>query len=208
MGSKAEDQIIRNRLNYLHFLNEETLRKRINKSNYKGQEIAQIYIEYLLAEKPLVNYRPDWLCGLEYDMFFPKHNVAIEFQGDQHYIPIFGKESFESQIERDEKKRELSRINNVKLITFDICHLNARAVVMRLKKFDVPMQCVFGRVGYNQFLMRMDVIAKEYRIYWKNNGSVSAFKRKKRITLSNNWIEEKNNPQSKYESIEFLSEYL
>jgi hypothetical protein len=204
MGTRASDQRIRNKLNYLHFLNEETLKKRISNSLYKGQEIAQIYVEYLLAEKPLVNYRPDWLCGLEYDMFFPENKVAIEFQGDQHYIPIFGEESLESQIERDRKKRELSLINNVKLVTFDICHLYAFGVVRRLRQSNIPTQCVFGLLGRNKFLMRMDIIAKEYRDYWKDSGSVSAFKRKKRIALSDEW-REKNGMTNPGESVPMLN---
>ena len=58
---------------------------------------------------------------LELDMFSEKYRIAIEYQGDQHFIPIKifgGKESLIKQKERDLKKIELCKKNNIKLFHF------------------------------------------------------------------------------------------
>lgn len=56
---------------------------------------------------------------MSYDIFITKLNIAIEYQGKQHFEPIDffgGVESFERTIERDELKKELSEDNGVNLI--------------------------------------------------------------------------------------------
>jgi hypothetical protein len=62
---------------------------------------------------------PDWLGRQRLDIYFPILNIGIEYQGLQHYEPVEyfgGKESFEKNLERDEKKRKLCEINNCVLI--------------------------------------------------------------------------------------------
>ena len=61
----------------------------------------------------------NFLDKLSYDFFLPDLNIAIEYQGRQHYEPveIFGGEvTFLKQQERDSRKRELSSENNIKLV--------------------------------------------------------------------------------------------
>ena len=56
---------------------------------------------------------------MSYDVFITKLNVAIEYQGKQHFeaVEIFGgQEHFEKQVERDKLKKELSEKNGVKLV--------------------------------------------------------------------------------------------
>ena len=63
--------------------------------------------------------KPHWLEKQHFDVFLPKHNIAIEYQGDQHYYPIdfFGGEAaFVKNKIRDEKKKHLSKENNCYLI--------------------------------------------------------------------------------------------
>ncbi len=65
------------------------------------------------------HYRPKWLKGLELDVFIEDLNVAIEFQGQQHYMPIKlwgGKKALISQKERDNLKREICNKEGIKLI--------------------------------------------------------------------------------------------
>ena len=63
--------------------------------------------------------RPDFLELQHYDIWIPKIKVAIEYQGEQHLKPveIFGGEkAFEKQVERDERKKNISIDNGVTLI--------------------------------------------------------------------------------------------
>jgi hypothetical protein len=63
--------------------------------------------------------RPNWLGKQHLDIYFPKHNIAVEYQGDQHYYPIDffgGLDSFEKNVQRDKLKKELCIKNDCKLI--------------------------------------------------------------------------------------------
>lgn len=87
-------------------------------TNY-GEEIVRQYFE-LLFDAPFENIRPDWLFGLELDGYNERLAVAFEHNGKQHYefLPRFHKTkaSFEEQLERDRRKRELCAEHGVSLI--------------------------------------------------------------------------------------------
>lgn len=56
---------------------------------------------------------------LRFDIFLPTLNLAIEYQGKQHYepIPFFGgNEKFQQQQERDNRKRQFCKDNNIFLL--------------------------------------------------------------------------------------------
>jgi len=63
--------------------------------------------------------RPSWLGRQHLDIYFPKLNIGVEYQGEQHFRPISffgGEEAFKQNQERDRKKRELCEQNNCELI--------------------------------------------------------------------------------------------
>lgn len=65
------------------------------------------------------HYRPDFLRGLEIDVFIHELNIGFEYQGIQHFqpLPFFGGEStFIKLKKRDELKREICKDNKIKLI--------------------------------------------------------------------------------------------
>ena len=73
-----------------------------------------------------------WIGRQHVDFYLPKHNIAIECQGIQHYVPrSFGSKDkellFKQTIERDKRKQELCEENNVKLIYYshEDCAKNA-----------------------------------------------------------------------------------
>lgn len=50
-----------------------------------------------------------WLEGQRFDIYFPKYNIAIEYNGPQHYMPIQklgGELAYLKTIERDREKRK------------------------------------------------------------------------------------------------------
>lgn len=62
---------------------------------------------------------PKWLGRQHLDIYFPKLNIGIEYQGAQHYEPVDffgGQEAFEKNLERDKRKKEKCDKNRCKLI--------------------------------------------------------------------------------------------
>lgn len=70
-------------------------------------------------KKALFQYSPEWLFPQSFDIFIPELNIAIEYQGIQHYKPIDhfgGDEGFKHRQELDTRKKQLTADNNIKLI--------------------------------------------------------------------------------------------
>ena len=64
-------------------------------------------------------YHSKWLGYQSLDIYIPSLKVGIEYQGEQHYRPINffgGQEGYEKVVERDKRKYELCRKNNINLI--------------------------------------------------------------------------------------------
>lgn len=62
-----------------------------------------------------------WLGKLKLDFYLPNENIAIECQGSQHFIPIEhfgGEDEFEIIKERDNRKYQLCKENNLKILYF------------------------------------------------------------------------------------------
>ena len=70
----------------------------------------------------LRHYRPEWLQGLELDIFIPSLNTGIEYQGQQHFHAVTawgGVAGLRSLQRRDARKAELCRRKGVRLLTVD-----------------------------------------------------------------------------------------
>jgi hypothetical protein len=86
--------------------------------------VSETTLFYLIQREfkqyPLIHQaRPKWLGRQSLDIYFPTLNIAIEYQGKQHYEPIEyfgGVEAFVKNVERDNKKLKLCRENNCSLI--------------------------------------------------------------------------------------------
>ncbi len=64
-------------------------------------------------------WQPPWLLPQHVDIFIPSINVAIEYQGKQHYQPVSifgGEDGFRLTQVRDDHKRELLATHGVTLI--------------------------------------------------------------------------------------------
>lgn len=65
------------------------------------------------------HYRPDWLEGLELDIFIPSERIAFEYQGIQHFIAVKhwgGEKQLEKQREHDARKKRICKNKGINLI--------------------------------------------------------------------------------------------
>jgi hypothetical protein len=62
---------------------------------------------------------PTWLGRMRLDIFVPDLNLAIEYQGEQHYRPVSvfgGEDAYQRVLERDALKRRLCQENGIDVI--------------------------------------------------------------------------------------------
>lgn len=82
------------------------------------------------------HYRPDFLGGLELDIYIEEVRVGIEYQGIQHYKPIKhwgGKEALEKVKERDARKKQICIDEKINLVYFEYSDgLNDDLVLQKL----------------------------------------------------------------------------
>ena len=88
-----------------------------------------LFYEFVKLRYPdaVSNYRETERLGkLVLDVYIPSLNVAIEFQGEQHFKPVDwfgGQEAFEKGVERDLRKIELCKENGIQLLHFAECRI-------------------------------------------------------------------------------------
>lgn len=79
------------------------------------------FINSHISEKVVREKRFPWLGLKSLDIYIPKYNIAIEYQGKQHFMPLDffgGEKAYQETIKRDELKYNLCQINNVHLFYF------------------------------------------------------------------------------------------
>lgn len=65
--------------------------------------------------------RPEWLGGLELDIYVPDLSLALEYMGEQHYFPVErfgGEEGLRLVKDRDRRKAEICKKRGVALLLF------------------------------------------------------------------------------------------
>ena len=85
----------------------------------KGEKAIQNY-----CEENDINYCWQWQQKIEgktlyFDFYLPNYKLAIEFQGEQHYIPVRywgGDEAFEKRKINDQLKRDWCKEKNITLL--------------------------------------------------------------------------------------------
>jgi hypothetical protein len=97
----------RRKLNKLY--SDMTKENRVNvkwSSEYKLFDLISKYVNDAIYQ-----YRAVWLGQQSFDIFLPSNNIAIEYQGLQHFeaVEVFGgQDALERNIYRDDKKRKIS----------------------------------------------------------------------------------------------------
>lgn len=87
-------------------------------------------------------WRPWFLGRQSIDIYVPEINLAVEYQGQQHYKPVAlfgGEEGFKNAQLRDERKRLLLGANKVRLLEWRYDALITReALLLKLAEMGIP----------------------------------------------------------------------
>lgn len=116
------------KISWSKFTNEETGCKFCNSSKLERKAMKEFSLIGFLEKRDYV--REKWFSDcrdknpLEFDFYFPKYNLLIEMQGEQHFFPvdfagkgkIWAEKQFEKNQIRDEIKRNYCRVNNYSLL--------------------------------------------------------------------------------------------
>jgi hypothetical protein len=81
-------------------------------------KIKETYKEYNVISQG----SPKWLGRQRIDIYFTDLNIGIEYQGDQHFLPIpffGGEEGLKQRLILDSRKEKLCHENNCKLFCVD-----------------------------------------------------------------------------------------
>ncbi len=82
---------------------------------------------------------PSWLSRQRFDVYIPELNLAIEYQGQQHYLAVDlfgGEEGLKRTKQRDKEKLQLSKANGIEIIYFSYKdNLTEKLVQNRLKNY-------------------------------------------------------------------------
>lgn len=82
---------------------------------------------------------PSWLNQQRFDIYIPELHLAIEYQGQQHYIAVNlfgGEEGLKRTKQRDKEKLQLSKANGVEIIYFSYKeNITEKLVQNRLKSY-------------------------------------------------------------------------
>jgi hypothetical protein len=112
---------------------------------WTSETILYYVVRSLLPGRTILrHHRPDFLEGLELDIYIPELRIGIEYQGIQHYKPIQhwgGEEALTKLQERDSRKREICKRLDVKLIYFTYGEdLSQEFVYSRLRSHVKPVR--------------------------------------------------------------------
>ena len=109
--SRAVENIVRSRL-------------RMKPMNYPSAGESTLYgiIRRMFPNEPAYRCcRPRFLKGMELDIYLPRQNLALEYQGEQHYQKVEhwgGEAAFTRLVDRDQKKQDLCKANGITLVSF------------------------------------------------------------------------------------------
>jgi hypothetical protein len=92
---------------------------RLGEGQWFGEISLLNRIKSLTSEEVIHQWSPNWLGRQRIDIAIPSLNLAFEYNGQQHYMPVDffgGKDAYSATLKRDEMKRRKCKENNIKLI--------------------------------------------------------------------------------------------
>lgn len=99
--------------------------------NSKGELIISSILESLLISY-IREYKFENCKNkrkLPFDFYLPKQNLCIEYDGRQHFLPIFGEKPFKETIINDSIKNKYCEDNNIKLIRIKYTEKDIKKII-------------------------------------------------------------------------------
>jgi hypothetical protein len=90
----------------------------------KVREILESFNLNFEKEKTFTDCKNKKGNHLFFDFYIPSKNLLIEFQGEQHYLPIFGEENLNKTKEHDLIKKEFAKGQNINLLEIPYYNIN------------------------------------------------------------------------------------
>jgi len=124
-----------------------------------GETIARLMLEHLLKlELPSVYIEE--LDGLQLDGYNSKNKIAFEYQGYQHYTKEShfnrSKTRYQSQIERDNRKKLLCKENRITLIEiFEFDTIRASRILIFYKKIKETLNTLGIKYNTDPFILNL-----------------------------------------------------
>lgn len=95
-------------------------RKQCNTCTRKESDGEEIIRKYLDGRVNFVQEKRFLDCkdkkSLPFDFYLPDYNMCIEFDGQQHYEPVYGQDRYEKTVLHDNIKNEYCKKNNIYLL--------------------------------------------------------------------------------------------
>jgi len=115
----------------------------IDQAGYRGEALMKAWLNALFADRDYVdNFRPDFIRypktdqPLEYDRYYPRVQVAVEFNGLQHFRPTKrfpGQAEYDDQQTRDLVKEALSIKHGITLVTIEAKDLSLKMMLEKVR---------------------------------------------------------------------------
>lgn len=111
-------------------------------SEYKLFMFISNYVDVTIFQ-----YRPQWLGAQSLDIYLDEYKVAVEYQGIQHYEETRFWGSYVENKKRDERKKELCKINGIKLLEWKY---DVEINMLTVEKFLIDNNVPINRKKYSQ----------------------------------------------------------
>lgn len=97
----------------------------VRHSSKAGSKLEKFLLDRLLAGGFKVDFHKEHILSntkLQIDLFLPTMNIAIEVDGPSHFLPVWGEDALQKNIEYDRKKNGLIIGKGLKLIRIKQLH--------------------------------------------------------------------------------------
>lgn len=130
-----------------HYENRKAVAMRaIMLAKFKGEALLKEIVSVLTTcRNYLCNAAPAFLEGMEIDLWFPKRDLAMELNGNQHYVAteFYGEETVRKQRLRDAAKREICAREGINLVIVRPQDLSVATILEKIGKL-LPMRNLLG----------------------------------------------------------------
>lgn len=133
-----------------------------------GEQLLEQYLRLLVSDTFQVNYRPEWLAGLELDFYYPDRRVGFEFQGDHHYAPTDYSPNYKRVRRNDVQKKRICKANGVLLLTIDAVDLEYTRLRSKIKIIRAWCRAGLDKKNVEQ-LRRLNKESTQYRKTLRTN---------------------------------------